>query len=142
MFADASVRTEIDHVGMLMTRMLTWAMDPDARTEVSDDDIAIAKVIGDVWLSALVGWVTGRASVAETSAEDRGRGRPPAARVAAGLRPGAAPRRGRAADRSIAGRPSLRWSQLRTRSASRRTTTRFLAITSTKGRISSVKGAL
>ncbi|ANH39901.1 HTH-type transcriptional repressor KstR [Nocardioides dokdonensis FR1436] len=65
MFADASVRTEIDHVGMLLTRMLTWAMDP-SKDDVSDDDIAVAKVIGDVWLSALVGWVTGRASVAET----------------------------------------------------------------------------
>ncbi|MCW2774803.1 MAG: transcriptional regulator, TetR family, partial [Nocardioides sp.] len=27
---------------------------------------AIARVIGDVWLSALVGWVTGRSTAAET----------------------------------------------------------------------------
>ncbi|MEP7737799.1 TetR family transcriptional regulator [Nocardioides sp. 31GB23] len=70
MFADASVRAEIDHVGMLMTRMVTRAMDPTrdaAGDELSETDIAIAQVIGDVWLSALVGWVTGRSSVAETS---------------------------------------------------------------------------
>jgi hypothetical protein len=28
--------------------------------------LAIARVIGDVWLSALVGWVTGRSTAAET----------------------------------------------------------------------------
>ena len=66
MFADASVRTEIHTVGMLLTTMLTRAMHPD-RTEVTDDDVAIARVIGDVWLSALVGWVTGRTTAAETA---------------------------------------------------------------------------
>jgi hypothetical protein len=35
--------------------------------EVTDDDIAIARVIGDVWLSALVAWVTGRSTAAETA---------------------------------------------------------------------------
>jgi AcrR family transcriptional regulator len=66
MFADASVAAEIHTVGMLMTSMLTHAMDPD-RTEVNDDDVAIARVIGDVWLSALVAWVTGRSTAAETA---------------------------------------------------------------------------
>jgi TetR/AcrR family transcriptional regulator, cholesterol catabolism regulator len=64
MFADASVQSEIHHVGMLMTSMLTRAMHP-GKTELTDEDVAIAKVIGDVWLAALVGWVTGR-----TSSED------------------------------------------------------------------------
>jgi hypothetical protein len=32
------------------------------QTELTDEDVAIAKVIGDVWLAALVGWVTGRAT--------------------------------------------------------------------------------
>jgi AcrR family transcriptional regulator len=64
MFADASVQAEIHTVGMLLTSMLTRAMHP-GKTELTEDDVAIAKVIGDVWLSALVGWVTGR-----TSAED------------------------------------------------------------------------
>jgi AcrR family transcriptional regulator len=66
MFADASVAAEIHTVGMLMTSMLTHAMDP-ARTEPTDDDVAIARVIGDVWLSALVAWVTGRSTAAETA---------------------------------------------------------------------------
>jgi AcrR family transcriptional regulator len=67
MFADASVAAEIHDVGMLMTSMLTHAMDPERGGEVTDDDIAIARVIGDVWLSALVAWVTGRSTAAETA---------------------------------------------------------------------------
>ncbi len=65
MFADASVAAEIHQVGMLLTSMLTRAMYP-GREEVTDEDVQIARVIGDVWLSALVGWVTGRNSAAET----------------------------------------------------------------------------
>jgi TetR/AcrR family transcriptional regulator, cholesterol catabolism regulator len=61
MFADASVQNEIHHVGMLLTSMLTRAMHP-GKTELTEEDVAIARVIGDVWLSALVGWVTGRTS--------------------------------------------------------------------------------
>ncbi len=68
MFADASVASEIHDVGMLMTSMLTHAMDPERGDEiVTDDDIAIARVIGDVWLSALVAWVTGRSTAADTA---------------------------------------------------------------------------
>ena len=68
MFADASVRTEIQAVGMLMTSMLTRAMHPDdTHAELNEEDVAIARVIGDVWLSALVSWVTGRATAAETA---------------------------------------------------------------------------
>ncbi|MDO9496082.1 MAG: TetR family transcriptional regulator [Nocardioides sp.] len=67
MFADGSVANEIHSVGMLLTSMLTRAMHPGA-TELTDDDIAIARVIGDVWLSALVAWVTGRSTAVETSA--------------------------------------------------------------------------
>jgi hypothetical protein len=43
---------------------------------------------------------------------------------------------------SIWGMPSLRWSQDRIRAASRRTTTRFLAMNSTNGFISSVYSPL
>ena len=68
MFADGSVQAEIHTVGMLLTSMLTQAMHP-GQTELTDDDIAIARVIGDVWLSALVGWVTGRTSAADTAAQ-------------------------------------------------------------------------
>ncbi len=66
MFADSSVQAEIHQVGMLLTSMLTRVMRPEAHDELTEEDIAIAKVIGDVWLSALVGWVTGRNSAAET----------------------------------------------------------------------------
>ena len=66
MFADRSAAEEIHHVGMLFTTMLTHAMHPD-RDEVTAEDIKIARVIGDVWLSALVAWVTGRSSSAETA---------------------------------------------------------------------------
>lgn len=63
MFADATVSAEIHHVGMLLTTMLMHAMgDLPEGQEPSEEDIAIARVIGDVWLSSLVGWVTGRAS--------------------------------------------------------------------------------
>ncbi|MFA6298668.1 MAG: TetR family transcriptional regulator [Nocardioides sp.] len=67
MFADGSVANEIHSVGMLLTSMLTQAMHPGA-TELTNDDIATARVIGDVWLSALVAWVTGRSTAVETSA--------------------------------------------------------------------------
>ena len=67
MFADKSAAQEIHLVGALLSRMLTRAMHPEM-DEVSDDDLAIARVIGDVWLSALVGWVTGRSTAEETAA--------------------------------------------------------------------------
>ncbi|KQY64151.1 MULTISPECIES: cholesterol catabolism transcriptional regulator KstR [unclassified Nocardioides] len=66
MFADASVSTEIHHVGMMLTSVLTEAM--GTRTgdaEPTEEEIAIARVIGDVWLSSLVGWVTGRSSATD-----------------------------------------------------------------------------
>lgn len=66
MFADASVAAEIHQVGMLLTAMLTRAMYPVGHDELTEEDVAIAQVIGDVWLSALVGWVTGRTNAAET----------------------------------------------------------------------------
>jgi AcrR family transcriptional regulator len=71
MFADASVANEIHVVGMHVTRLLIRAMN-DQETPIeeivpSEDDIAIAKVIGDVWLSSLVQWVTGRASAQDVA---------------------------------------------------------------------------
>ncbi|MFC4784851.1 TetR family transcriptional regulator [Nocardioides sp. MAHUQ-72] len=67
MFADESVKNEIQAVGTLVSTMLTRAMHP-GQAELTGDDTDIARVIGDVWLSLLVGWVTGR-----TSADDVGR---------------------------------------------------------------------
>lgn len=59
MFADPSASAEVNAVAHLMEDMFTRAMhdgDPTA------DDRAKARVIGDVWLSNLVAWVTRRAS--------------------------------------------------------------------------------
>jgi AcrR family transcriptional regulator len=66
MFADSTVATEIHAVGMQLTTMLTQAMHPES-DELTEGDITVARVIGDVWLSSLVSWVTGRASAAETA---------------------------------------------------------------------------
>lgn len=65
MFADKSVAGEIHTVGMQLTTMLTHAIQGgayDEHAELTDENVAIARVISDVWLSALVAWVTGRFS--------------------------------------------------------------------------------
>ena len=49
MFADASVAAEIHQVGMLLTTMLTRAMYPEGHDELTEEDVAIARVICDVW---------------------------------------------------------------------------------------------
>jgi AcrR family transcriptional regulator len=59
MFADPSAATEVNAVARLMEEMLTKAMHDG---EPTADERAIARVIGDVWLSNLVAWVTRRAS--------------------------------------------------------------------------------
>ena len=64
MFADPSAATEVNTVARQMERMFTRAMHAG---EPSADDIAIARVIGDVWLSNLVAWVTRRASADDVS---------------------------------------------------------------------------
>ena len=72
MFADASVQAESRAVGRLTTTMLIGAMRPaqtPVGTVLSDEDTAIAKVLGDVWFSALVGWVTGRSAADEVVAQ-------------------------------------------------------------------------
>ena len=65
MFADATAATEVDTVGKLMDRMFTHAMHP--RTDPTEEDRAIARVIADVWLSNLVAWVTHRASATDVA---------------------------------------------------------------------------
>jgi AcrR family transcriptional regulator len=65
MFADATAATEVDTVGKLMDRMFTHAMHPGV--EPGDEDLAIARVIADVWLSNLVAWVTHRASATDVT---------------------------------------------------------------------------
>jgi AcrR family transcriptional regulator len=64
MFADPSAAAEVNAVANLMEHMLTRAMHDG---EASTDEKAIARVIGDVWLSNLVAWVTRRASADDVS---------------------------------------------------------------------------
>ena len=64
MFADPSAAAEVNAVARLMEQVLTKAMHDG---EPSADDKAIARVIGDVWLSNLVAWVTRRASADDVS---------------------------------------------------------------------------
>jgi TetR/AcrR family transcriptional regulator, cholesterol catabolism regulator len=64
MFADPSAAAEVNAVAKLMEDMLTRAMHDG---EPSADERAIARVIGDVWLSNLVAWVTRRASANDVS---------------------------------------------------------------------------
>jgi AcrR family transcriptional regulator len=70
MFADRSARHEINAVGALLVRILTRAMRSDAVTQgaPTDEELAIARVVGDVWLASLMAWVTGRNTAEETSA--------------------------------------------------------------------------
>jgi AcrR family transcriptional regulator len=67
-FADASVASEIQVVGVHVSRMLLAAMRDPATTSPSDEERAVTKVIGDVWFAGLVRWVTGRASAADVEA--------------------------------------------------------------------------
>jgi TetR/AcrR family transcriptional regulator, cholesterol catabolism regulator len=66
MFADASVAEEIEVVAAHVRRMLLLAMrepgTPSDVPEPTEEEVAVTKVIGDVWLASLVQWVTGRAS--------------------------------------------------------------------------------
>lgn len=66
MFADASASSEVDRVAKLIERMFTRALyGGDVATEPTEEDRAISRVIGDVWLSNLVAWVTRRASASD-----------------------------------------------------------------------------
>jgi AcrR family transcriptional regulator len=64
MFADASASSEVDVVAKLIERMFTRALHDGESTA---EDRAIARVIGDVWLSNLVAWVTRRASASDVA---------------------------------------------------------------------------
>ena len=66
MFADPSAAAEVNAVAQLMEQIFSLAMNSDGQPS-SPDDAAIARVIGDVWLSNLVAWVTRRASADDVS---------------------------------------------------------------------------
>jgi AcrR family transcriptional regulator len=67
MFADPSAAAEVNVVARQMEQMFSLAM-RDGEHGPSADDAAIARVIGDVWMSNLVVWVTRRASAEDVSA--------------------------------------------------------------------------
>jgi len=60
--ADASVADDLASVGRLLTSMLNHAAHEAAP---SPDEATTARIVADVWLASLMGWVTGRASAAE-----------------------------------------------------------------------------
>ncbi|MFC6010043.1 cholesterol catabolism transcriptional regulator KstR [Nocardia lasii] len=64
MFADASAAAEVDRVGKVMDRVFARAMSDG---EPDDRQLAIARVISDVWLSNLVAWLTRRASATDVT---------------------------------------------------------------------------
>ncbi|AFT98465.1 MULTISPECIES: cholesterol catabolism transcriptional regulator KstR [Nocardia] len=64
MFADASAAAEVDRVGKVMDRLFARAMNDG---EPTDRQLAIARVISDVWLSNLVAWLTRRASATDVT---------------------------------------------------------------------------
>jgi TetR/AcrR family transcriptional regulator, cholesterol catabolism regulator len=64
MFADPSAADEVNTVAALMEHTLTRAMHEGDPTP---DEVAIARILGDVWLSNLVAWVTRRASANDVS---------------------------------------------------------------------------
>lgn len=64
MFADASAAAEVDRVGKLMDRLFARAM---TEGEPNEDELAVARVISDVWLSNLVAWLTRRSSATDVA---------------------------------------------------------------------------
>ena len=66
MFADSSVAEEIGRVEELVGSLLTGAMAADR--PVTEAERRTAQVLADVWLAALVGWVTGRSTADDVGA--------------------------------------------------------------------------
>jgi AcrR family transcriptional regulator len=66
MFADASVAEEVQVVGAQLSTLLSRAIAGEGRdggTQV--DEAAVIGIVSDVWLAALIRWVTGRAPAAD-----------------------------------------------------------------------------
>jgi len=66
MFADSSVAEEIHRVEDLVGALLTGAM--AAERPVTEEERRTARVLADVWLASLVGWVTGRSTADDVGA--------------------------------------------------------------------------
>jgi AcrR family transcriptional regulator len=69
MFADATVAEESRAVARQVTRLLMRALGEPGQDldDASDEQLAITKVISDVWLAGVVQWVTGRVSADEVT---------------------------------------------------------------------------
>ncbi len=63
MFADASAASEVSNVNQIMTDLITQAILGDSGQEATAEELAIARVIEQVWLSSLLTWLAGRSSV-------------------------------------------------------------------------------
>jgi TetR/AcrR family transcriptional regulator, cholesterol catabolism regulator len=64
MSADTSAAAEVDAANKLMLSMFISVLSESSPT---DEEVAVAGVIGDVWLSNLVAWVTRRATATDVS---------------------------------------------------------------------------
>jgi hypothetical protein len=64
-FADATAAGDVDAVGRLIHALLARALTDG---EPTAEQLAVCRVIGDVWLANLVAWVTGRASTSDVAA--------------------------------------------------------------------------
>jgi AcrR family transcriptional regulator len=64
MFADASAAAEVDQAGKLMDTLFARAITDGEPTE---EQLAVARVISDVWLSNLVAWLTRRSSATDVA---------------------------------------------------------------------------
>ncbi|RPA02517.1 cholesterol catabolism transcriptional regulator KstR [Gordonia sp. OPL2] len=65
MFADASATAEVDQVAGIIDRLLAGAMVDEG--EPTEEDLAVARVLADVWMSNLVQWLTRRASATDVT---------------------------------------------------------------------------
>ncbi|AFA75161.1 HTH-type transcriptional repressor KstR [Gordonia polyisoprenivorans VH2] len=65
MFADASATAEVDQVAGIIDRLLAGAIVDEG--EPGEEDLAIARVLADVWMSNLVQWLTRRASATDVT---------------------------------------------------------------------------
>ncbi|OBA67444.1 cholesterol catabolism transcriptional regulator KstR [Gordonia sp. 852002-10350_SCH5691597] len=65
MFADASATAEVDQVAGIIDRLFAGAIVDEG--EPSDEELAIARVLSDVWMSNLVQWLTRRASATDVT---------------------------------------------------------------------------
>ncbi len=66
MFADASATAEVDNVAGTIDRLFAGAI-VGAEREPDEEDLDIARVIADVWMSNLVQWLTRRASATDVT---------------------------------------------------------------------------